>query len=77
MFRSTELRETLERGGWTVQTLSASNCLSTGWVDLLGDVEDDGPTWAHLIETEITACREPGCVDLGTHMIAVCGKPSP
>ena len=77
MFRSTELRETLERGGWNVQTLSTSNCLSTGWVGLLGDVEEDGPTWAHLIEMEIKACREAGCVDLGTHMIAVCRKPRP
>ena len=32
------------------------------------------PTWAHLIEMEIEACREPGCLDMGTHLIAVCRK---
>jgi hypothetical protein len=32
------------------------------------------PDWAHVIEMEIEACREPGCLDMGTHVIAVCRK---
>lgn len=31
-------------------------------------------TWQHLLELELEACREPGCVDMGTHIIAVCRK---
>jgi hypothetical protein len=32
------------------------------------------PTWVHLIEMEIEACREPGCLDMGAHLIAVCRR---
>jgi len=74
MYRSDELRRTLEDGGWAVETMSASNCLATNWVDLLDDLDERGPIWAHLLEMELEACREPGCVDMGSHMIAVCRK---
>jgi len=77
MFRSAELREALEHAGWIVKTMSASNSVSTGWIDRLSDVEEDDPTWAHLIEMEVEASREAGCVDMGTHMIAVCCKSKP
>ncbi len=75
MYRSTELQRLLERGGWDVVTMSASDCLSVGWVDLLEDLPESDPTWAHLIEMELEASREPGCQDMGTHLIAVCRKP--
>jgi hypothetical protein len=35
----------------------------------------DTEAWEHLIELELEACREPGCVDGGTHLIAVCHRP--
>ena len=31
--------------------------------------------WRQLLEMEIEACREPGCLDMGTHIIAVVRKP--
>jgi hypothetical protein len=37
-------------------------------------VQQDAATWQHLLEMEIEACREPGCLDMGTHLIAVCRK---
>lgn len=75
MYRSGELRRTLEQDGWTVEAMSASDCLSVKWSDLLDEVHENDPTWAHLIEMEIEACREPGCLDMGTHLLAVCRKP--
>ncbi len=77
MYRTEEFRRALEQGGLTVETLSASDCLSVNWAELLGEIDEDDPTWAHLIEMEIEACREPGCVDMGSHMIAVCRKAAP
>ena len=74
MYRAGEFRRTLERSGWTVKTMSASDCLSVNWADVLGEIHEDDPTWGHLIEMEIEACREPGCLDMGTHLIAVCDR---
>ena len=31
--------------------------------------------WQQVLEMELEACREPGCLDLGTHLIAVTRKP--
>lgn len=76
MFRSSELRQTLESGGLEILALSASNCLSTNWIELLATLPESGDRWQHLIEMEIEACQEPGCLDMGTHMIAVCRKPA-
>jgi len=75
MYRANEFRRFLEDGDLTLETLSASDCLSTNWSDLLDEVDENDPTWEHLIEMEIEACQEPGCLDMGTHMIAICKKP--
>lgn len=71
MYRAAELRDVLEREGLEVIEMSASNCLSAARGDQLDEVRQDETQWAHLLEMELEACREPGCVDLGTHTIAV------
>jgi SAM-dependent methyltransferase len=75
MFRAVELRALLEKCGLAVEVLSASDCLSATWAELLESVQQDGVLWPHLLEMELEACREPGCVDMGTHTIAICRKP--
>jgi SAM-dependent methyltransferase len=75
MYRAAELRRVLEGAGAVVEVLSASDCLSATWAERLHDVQQDAKTWQHLLEMEIEACREPGCLDMGTHLIAVCRKP--
>jgi SAM-dependent methyltransferase len=75
MYRAAELRALLEGCGLAVEVLSASDCVSATWAELLEDVRKDDVLWQHLLEMELEACREPGCVDMGTHTIAVCGKP--
>ena len=76
MFRSAELRAALEDARLEILTMSASNALSTGWSEHLAELSEDSAAWRHLLEMEIEACREPGCLDLGTHLIAVCRRPA-
>ena len=74
MYRAGEFRAFLEKTGGIIEALSASDCLSATWKELLNTVREDKDVWQHLLEMEIEACREPGCLDMGTHLIAVCRK---
>jgi len=75
MYRAAELRELLEGCGLAVEVLSASDCLAATWGEALETIREDAEAWRFLMEIEIEACCEPGCVDMGTHTIAVCRKP--
>lgn len=74
LFRAGELRGFLEEMGVEILEMSASNCLSAVWGDRLDDIRKDSAKWQHLLELEIEACKEPGCLDMGTHLIAVIQK---
>jgi SAM-dependent methyltransferase len=74
MFRADELRRFLEEAGVEILEMSASNCLSAAWGDRLEEVRNDTAKWKHLLEMEVEACREPGCLDMSTHLIAVIKK---
>ena len=74
MFRSNELREFLESHGLDVIDMSASNALTAVYGDQLTTIRDDPQKWNMLVEMELQACREPGCLDGGTHLIAVARK---
>jgi SAM-dependent methyltransferase len=71
LFRATELRAWFAESGLTSLHLSASNCLSTGYGDVLCEVQQDTARWEELLRMELEACVEPGCLDMGTHIIAV------
>ncbi|MHB1000770.1 MAG: methyltransferase domain-containing protein [Armatimonadota bacterium] len=72
MYRAKEFRQLLKNAGLSVELLSATAVLSSNWDDRLAILRDDGDEWQHLIEMELEACREPGCVDLGPHIITLC-----
>jgi SAM-dependent methyltransferase len=74
MYRAGELRDLLGRTGLEVLAMAASNCLSTRWNDLLAEIRPDTEKWAELLRIELEATREPGCLDMGTHLIAVARK---
>jgi SAM-dependent methyltransferase len=74
MFRSGELRVLLVKTSLNVLEMSASNCLSTCWNELLSEISEDTEKWNELLHMELEACREPGCLDLGTHLLAVARK---
>jgi SAM-dependent methyltransferase len=71
LFRAEELRTWLAGSGLAVLCLSASNCLSTGHEDALREIRQDPARWEELLRMEVEACAEPGCLDMGTHIIAV------
>ncbi len=75
MFRAAELRECLERAGASVEAVSASNCLSTCWNERLPEWAAEPDLWGELLAMEVEACRESGCLDVGSHIIAVCRRP--
>lgn len=75
LYRASELRDLLGRAGLEVVAMAASNCLSTGRNDLLVEIRHDAEKWAELLRMELEATREPGCLDMGTHLIAVARKP--
>ncbi len=54
--------------------MSASNCISTVWGERLAEARKDPVQWQQLLELELAACREPGCLDMGTHTIAIARK---
>lgn len=72
MYRAGELRKVLENSKLEIEAMSATGVLSVNWGKQLADIPEDSEQWRHLIEMELEACCEPGCLDLGTHLIAVC-----
>jgi len=75
MFRAAEFASFLEEAGLSIEVMSASNCLSATWDEELKAIRDNPAAWEHLLEMELEACAESGCLDMGTHLIAVCRKP--
>ena len=75
MFRAAELRDFLEVGGAVdILSLSASNCLSAAWGAEMQAIRGQPRKWKELLRLELEACREPGCLDMGTHIIAAVRK---
>ena len=71
LYRAGELRAWLAGSGLADLHLSASNCLSTGYEEMLREVRQDAARWDELLRMEVAACAETGCLDMGTHIIAV------
>jgi hypothetical protein len=74
MFRADEYRALHERNGLRVLCLSASNALSTGWVEDLKQARDNPTLWEHILEMELEACAQSSYLDAGTHILAVARK---
>ena len=69
LFRSTELTSLVERHGFTVVALAASNALSTNLEPLLLELRERPDRWQALLDLEAQATAQPGYVDGGTHLI--------
>jgi hypothetical protein len=75
LFRSDELRALITETGWELLVMSASNCLSSVWGAPLDEIRADPDRWDALLEMEVEATAQPGCLDAGTHLIAVIRRP--
>jgi SAM-dependent methyltransferase len=64
LYRWQTLRELLERHPCQIVTVSASNFLSI-------DHDEEFDRDPRFVEVEVAACREPGALDGGTHIVAV------
>ena len=67
-------RDLLTQAGLEIVVMSASNCLAVNWNDHLMRIREDATKWNELLRMELEATREPGCLDMGTHLIAVARK---
>jgi SAM-dependent methyltransferase len=74
LFRAQELIEFLKRNQTRILTISASNCLSAAWGERLVEIRQDAAKWQELLRMELEASREKGCLDMGTHLIAIIEK---
>ena len=74
LFRSAELRDWLTHAGLTVEAMSATRVLATGWDELWGEMRSSPERWAEILAMEVEACAAPGAWDMGTHIIAAARK---
>ena len=74
LFRANELITWLEQHGLVLLDISASNCLSLAWNETLKETRSDPEKWNELLEMELQACADEGCLNMGTHLIAVAKK---
>lgn len=73
MYRASELRKLLESAGCEIMDMSASNCLNNNRNQFLEQIVTTD-VWSDFLEWELDFCAEDGCLDSGTHIIAVAKK---
>jgi len=71
MFKSGELRNLATHAGLEVVAMSASGCLALTWADEFAKLESSDSQWQELLRMELEASAEPGCLDMGTHLLLV------
>lgn len=71
MFRPDEVRQMVRQAGLVLVVISASNCVSNCWDELLIEVKADPEKWQELLRMELEACSEEGCLGMGSHIIVV------
>lgn len=74
MYRPAEFQHLLEAAGLEIVIMSASQCLSLGWEELVAGIRQDEARWQELLRMELAACVDDGAYGLGPHMIAVAQK---
>ena len=71
MYRWAEFEALLKRHSCTIVAASAANFLSVNHDEALRETESDPVLWEKFLRWEMEACRQPGALDGGTHIIAV------
>jgi SAM-dependent methyltransferase len=72
LYRACDLRGLIERAGATTLALSASNWASLDHPEAIARVEASPSRWQRFLHHEVLACREPGALDGGTHLLFAC-----
>ena len=76
MYRANELRQLLNGFNCQVVDMSASNCLSSNRHHRQQTLEPliSIDSWSDFLQWELDFCAEEGCLDSGTHLIAIAKK---
>jgi ubiquinone/menaquinone biosynthesis C-methylase UbiE len=74
MYRGSELRQLLQSCGCEIIAMSASNCLSNNRNQFLEQNLVTTDSWSDFLQWELNFSAEDGCLDSGTHIIAVVRK---
>jgi ubiquinone/menaquinone biosynthesis C-methylase UbiE len=69
MYRAEQIPGLVAQAGGTLAGMSASNWSSLGDSQALARLEADPAHWARFLDNETWACRQPGCLNGGTHLI--------
>ncbi len=69
MLRWSEVTTMVEPCGGKILAASASNWASMADEDLLDTIAQNPDQWRRFVEHEITASREPGVLDGGSHLL--------
>jgi hypothetical protein len=69
MYRAEQLPGLVNESGGVLAAMSASNWSSLGDPQALARLEADQAHWARFVDNEVWSCRQPGCLNGGTHLI--------
>lgn len=69
MYRSDQLPPLVAQASGEVTAMSASNWAALGDAEALARLEADPAAWSRFLDDETWACRQPGALDGGTHIL--------
>lgn len=77
MYRARQVADLVDAAGAELLTISASNWASLDHPDSVAALEADPDRWTRFLTHEAAACREPGALDGGTHILFAARSPTP
>lgn len=69
MYRAEQMPGLVAEAGGTLTAISASNWSSLAAPQALARLEADPAHWGRFLDNETWTCRQPGCLNGGTHLI--------
>jgi ubiquinone/menaquinone biosynthesis C-methylase UbiE len=69
IYRAEQVPGLVAQSGGNLAGMSASNWSSLGDPQALARLEADPGHWARFLDNETWSCRQPGCLNGGTHLI--------
>lgn len=77
MYRARQIQDLIEQANGELVEIGASNWASLGDSTALERIAQDPARWATFLDHEERACREPGALDGGTHLLFAVRRASP
>jgi ubiquinone/menaquinone biosynthesis C-methylase UbiE len=75
MYRAEQIPDLVARSGGVLAGMSASHWSSLSDPEALARLEADPAHWARFLDNEAWSCRQPGCLNGGTHLIFAARHP--